>query len=279
MDISKLRENWKLHGFRPSKILGQNFLIDKNIRDKILANISLSGDDTVVEIGPGFGAMTVELSKKCASVTAIEKDRTIYDIVSGEIACGKIKMLNEDFLEVDLAALCPAGKKLVVYGNIPYSITTPIIEKVIEARDHVGKVFMVMQDEYARRLTSGPGTKEYGSITCFAQFYAKLKPLFKISKNCFFPVPKVDSCLLSMDLSRGPLVTVKDRELMFRIIRQSFSQRRKQILNTISHSDFLGIDRPVWETILKDTGIGVSLRAENLSIHDFAKIADRVNDK
>ena len=276
MNLTELKTLWKEHDYRPVKRLGQNFLIDNNIRDNILKNLNISLDDTVLEIGPGFCVMTFEIAGMCRKLYAVEKDGNICSMTAPLYKKHtNTELICRDILDTDIKSFPGKGERIVVFGNIPYYITTPIIEKIIEGRECVKSAHIVVQDEIARRVIASPGTKDYGSISCFVQFYTRVKRAFRISKNSFYPRPQVDSCLLSLEVLDTPSVEVEDEERMFTIIRKSFSERRKKILNPLSHGDFLGIDRKGWEDILTSCGIDPALRAENLSLTDFAKISDK----
>ena len=276
MDISKLKEKCSLSEFRPNKRLGQNFLVDSNIRDKILGVLPITKDTPILEIGPGFGMMTEGLAEMGQNVHAVEKDPKLYhsmeDTFGGR---SNVKVIMSDILDVDIEAIGKnVGKKLFVYGNIPYNITAPIIEKAIENRSVIRALYMVIQDEVALRLCASPGNKIYGTITCYAGFYGKVRRFFKISRNCFFPKPKVDSALVGIDFSEKPRIEVKDEEMMFRIIRKAFSERRKKILNPLSSSDFMGMGREAWSEILNFAKVDASLRAEDVSLEEYARISD-----
>lgn len=276
MDIGKLRQLCSLSGFRPDKRLGQNFLIDNNIRDKILGVLPIDKDTPVLEIGPGFGMMTEGLADIAKKVYAVEKDPELFSYVEKAFE-GKshVEAILSDILDVDIANIGEkAGKKIFVYGNIPYNITAPIIEKAIENRGVIKAIYMVMQDEVASRLCAHPGTKIYGTITCFAGYYARIRRFFKISRNCFFPKPKVDSCLVGMDFLTEPEVKVHNEEVMFRIIRKAFSERRKKILNPLSGTDFMGLNKTSWASVLERSGVDPSLRAEDISLASYARISD-----
>ncbi|MFH1877800.1 MAG: 16S rRNA (adenine(1518)-N(6)/adenine(1519)-N(6))-dimethyltransferase RsmA [Candidatus Omnitrophota bacterium] len=274
MDLADLKKIWMENGFRPNKRLGQNFLVDNNVRDNILRYIGFKPEDTVVEIGAGFGVMTFAIARKCARLYAVEKDSRVCAIMSPLFkTMENIELIHADFLTVDLAGLS-AGRDLAVYGNIPYYISSPIIETLIEQRRIIKRAYLVMQEELADRIVSPPGTKAYGSLSCFVQYFTKPGKVFRIRKNCFYPKPQVDSCLLEIIMLESPSVAVKNEELMFRIIRKGFSQRRKKVINPLSQDGSLSMDRAKWREVFCECGLDPSKRAEDLSLSDYAKLAD-----
>jgi len=280
MEIKELKKIWQEIGFRPGKSLGQNFLIDKNVRDKIISFLSLTPQEVVLEIGPGFGAMTFELASRSKKVIAVDKDKRICDVMSKYFLDeGNIELICDDILKTDIESLIKGKGKAVLYGNIPYYITTPIIEKIIDNKEHFDRAYLVIQDEVATRICSKPGPKEYGSLSLFVQYYFKVKKVFKIKKNSFKPVPKVDSALLSLEVLDEPSVKVKDKRLMFDIIHKAFSQRRKKILNPLSHNGFLGLDKESWKDIFDECKIDIAKRAEDLSLKEYAQLADKVQER
>jgi 16S rRNA (adenine1518-N6/adenine1519-N6)-dimethyltransferase len=280
MDLSDLKKISKDHSFRPDKKLGQNFLVDKNIRDKIMECVALSKDVTVLEIGPGFGMMTFGIAERCHKIYAVEKDAAICAIMGPEFAAkGNIELINGDILDIEISSL-DRGKatKSIVYGNVPYYITTPIIEMVIDARAYVSDLYIVLQEELADRLVSPPGSKVYGSISCYVQYFTEPRRMFRIKNNCFFPKPQVDSCLLHLRILDRPSVKVRNEELMFRIIRKAFSERRKKALNPLSDKGFMDISREKWEKIFVFCGIDPSARAEAISLEGYARLSDAAED-
>ncbi len=277
MDLKQLKQLWREHGFRSSKRLGQNFLIDKNIRDKILDSFFLKDDDIVVEIGAGFGTMSFAAADRCGKLFAIEKDDRIYEMMAPLFReKNNLELIRADILDVDICALAGGKGRVTVFGNIPYYISTPIIEKIIEQRRCIDAAHIVMQDELVRRIVSAPGSKEYGSISCFVQYHTGAERVFKITKNSFYPRPQVDSCLLRLKILDRPSVRVRNEKLMFEIIRKAFSQRRKKAINPLSDGAIMSIDRVKWMEIFKGCDIDDSSRAEDLSLADYARIADAV---
>ena len=278
MDISDLKNKCAASNFRPDKRLGQNFLIDRNIRDKILGFLPVTKDTQVLEIGPGFGMMTESLSMMAKKVFAVEKDKELCRIMKSDFLERKnVELISSDILEVDLEEIQKrAGGKLFVYGNVPYNITSLIIEKIIAARSVVDGLYMVIQEEVASRLCAAPGTKIYGSISCFVQYYASVRKIFRISKNCFFPKPKVGSCLIGLNFFKEPFFSVKDEEMMFLIIRKAFSQRRKKVLNPLASDTFLGLNKDSWMRALTAAGIDPQSRAEDISLEEYTRISNEV---
>ncbi|MFH1305352.1 MAG: 16S rRNA (adenine(1518)-N(6)/adenine(1519)-N(6))-dimethyltransferase RsmA [Candidatus Omnitrophota bacterium] len=279
MDLKELREIWREHGFRPKKKLGQNFLIDKNVRDNLLRSISPKAGGTVIEIGAGFGVMSFLVSERCGKLIAVEKDTRICGIMESRFKRkGNITLLVADILDVDLCAFTEKRKRATVFGNIPYYVSTPIIEKIITSRKCVDEAYLVMQEELADRIVSAPGTRACGAISFFVQFYTKPEKLFRIKKNSFYPTPNVGSCLLKLRILRKPSTPVKDERLMFALIRKAFSERRKKIINPLSGKGFMSIEKGTWEEVLRRCGIDAASRAENLSLADYAKMADVVGE-
>jgi len=279
MNYNELKILWKEQGFRPDKRLGQNFLVDKNVRNNILDAMFRDMKSTVVEIGAGFGVMSFEIAERCDRLYAVEKDRRICSIMEPIFRRKEnLTLVQGDILDLDICDFARNSGKITVFGNIPYYITTPVIEKMIEQRQCVENIYIVIQEEFAERIASSPGSKQFGSISCYVQFYMEVKKLLRIKRNSFYPRPKVDSCLLKMSVFSKPPVRVKEAELMFRIIRRSFSQRRKKIINPLSHDAFLSIERDGWQEIFDKCGIDPSLRAEDLSLTDFAKLSDAVSE-
>jgi len=279
MDITDLKILWKKEKFRPDKKMGQNFLIDKNIRDKILSSLSLGPDEKVVEVGPGFGMMTFAAAGRCRQLFAVEKDNRIFRMMEPRfLSAGNIIPVNEDILEFDIKTVCGDKSKVVLFGNIPYYISAPLIKNIITQRKYIDRVYLVTQEEVASRISACPGSREYGSLSCFVQYYSEVRKLFRIKNSSFFPKPKVESCLFRMDIPPTPRVSVKDEDMLFRIIRKSFSQRRKKIINPLSCDKFLSLDRDNWKNIFESCGVDHSLRAEALSLDDYARISDKTCD-
>jgi len=258
----------------PKKSLGQNFLADQNIRNKIIASLDLQPDDLVLEIGAGRGELTELISQRVKKIYALEIDARLHLALSESLAkCQNIQIMHQDILKFDLAKFVKGHKikgKLKVFGNIPYYISSPIIEQLLKFRAYLSAIFITTQKEFAVRLASAPGSKDYGSFSCFVQYYALPKILFQISKNCFKPSPKVDSSFLELKIREKPAVSVKDEGLFFRVIRAAFGQRRKTLRNSLSSL----VSEESLHKFFTESGLDIKVRPERLSLKDFALLAN-----
>jgi len=261
---------WNRHGFRAKKRLGQNFLIDRNIRDKIIRLVDPGPGDDILEIGPGFGELTIILAEMARKVVACEKDRKITRILREDILAGveNVEIVDKDILCYD----SQDGFDKIV-GNLPYYITTPIIEKYLTCGCHAPMFFMV-QREYGARLTASAGDKDYSSLSCFAGFYSNVTKLLLVKKGCFFPEPKVDSIFIRIDITETPKVSVRDKDLFFRIVRGAFGQRRKTIVSSLYGQGIVKMSKAELITAIERIGLGSKRRPEELSIHNFAELAN-----
>jgi len=271
---TQIKELAKERGFYLKKSLGQNFLIDRNIRDKIIRLSGLGGSDVVLEIGPGLGALTEELAARCQRVYAVEKDKKIYSL-SKEMLSGykNLDIIHGDFLKFDLSTL---GSGISAVGALPYYITSPIIQHLIVHRKILKDIFIIVQKEVARRLIAKENNRDYSSLSLFVQFYCGIYNLTEIKRSAFFPAPDVDSTFLRLNILPEPKVWVKDEETLFKVIRASFGQRRKTLLASLSHKEALGLKKAQVAHILKDLGIDDKVRPEALPLERFAAIADAI---
>jgi len=275
LTITELTSLFKEYGFAPLKRFGENYLIDKNIKDKIISEAGISKSDTVLEIGPGLGALTIDLADTGAEVFAVEKDPKAFRILQ-ELVFEKypnLHLFNEDILEFDLKKNVNA-KKIKVVGNLPYYVTTPIIEYMIQNGSVIDSALIVIQKEVAARLSAKPGSKDYSSVSCFVQYHMLPEYLYTIKRTSFHPVPEVDSSLIRLSMRKEPAVKVKDEELFFKIIRGSFNQRRKSIINSLSREAVLDTAKSDLTKVLERAGVDPSSRPEDLSLAEFASIAN-----
>ena len=264
-----------LKAIRPKKSLGQNFLVDKNIINKIIETINIAKKDIVLEIGPGSGALTSQLLDKAKFVSAVEIDSRFCKVLKERFKKKKnLEILNKDILELDFSSLKQlARNKLKVIGNIPYYISSSIIEYLIENRRFIDEICITVQKEFAEKILASAGSKGYGILSCLAQFYTEAAKLFTINKDSFLPGPKVDSVFLRLNVLEDPRFRVQSEVLLFKIIHASFSQRRKTILNSLSRI----VPKVKLEGLLNKLKIDCGLRPENISLKDFVSICNTID--
>jgi len=273
----ELKTILKSNNIRPNRLLGQNFLVDKNMQQKMLRTCSFRSDDIVLEIGPGLGALTFDMAKCANEVFSVEKDKMLVKILLDLAAERKnLKIVSGDILAFDIKEYF-SDKKVKVVGNLPYYITNPILVYLLENRSFIDTIFITVQKELGRRLVAGPGSKEFGAISIYTQFYSQPRILFSIARGVFYPQPEVDSVFMQLDILKKPSVEVKSEELFFKVTRSAFSKRRKTILNAISSSDTLELKKNDVENLLKKAGVDPTSRAEQLCLQDFASIANSLS--
>lgn len=274
---TQISELSKTHDFYLKKRLGQNFLIDRNVRDKVIRKIGLEKNDAVLEIGPGLGALTEALAERCGYVVSVEKDKKIYGLSREILSKYKnLKIIHGDFLKYDIASL--RFKKIKIVGALPYYITSPIIQRIIHFRDRIPSVFIIVQKEVAHRIAATSRDDNYGSFSLFVQYYSDIEILMDINRNSFFPKPDVDSTLIKLKILSSPHIVVKDEEILFKVIRGAFGQRRKTLLSALSHKRLLGLEKDEISRVLEALGIEIKIRAELLTLAQFAQIADAIVD-
>lgn len=260
------------------KKFGQNFLIDTHVLDKIIRAAEIGSDDCVLEVGPGIGTMTQYLACAAKKVIAVEIDRALIPILEDTLdGFDNVRVINEDVLKVDIAELAEkenGGKPIKVVANLPYYITTPIIMGLFENHVPLKSITVMVQKEVADRMQVGPGTKDYGALSLAVQYYAKPYIVANVPPNCFMPRPKVGSAVIRLERYEEPPVAVKDEKLMFRIIRASFNQRRKTLVNGLKNSPELDYTKEEIEEAVEKLGRGISVRGEALTLEEFAKLAD-----
>lgn len=257
---------------RAKKSLGQNFLIDRSVIGRIIDACSFSKEDAVLEIGPGTAALTREIAPRVGSLTVVETDGSLVERLNEEFKDGQIAIVHADFLRYDLSQIATKGRLLKAVGNLPYYISTPIITKIIENRHLVSEFYLTIQQEMAERIVAPPGNKEYGSFSCFVQYYAQAQMLLKIKSSAFKPAPKVDSCFIKLTMRSSPAVPCRDEKFLFGVIRLGFQQRRKTLVNALS--SLLPKDRLA--NIFASTGLDANIRAEQVSLAQFALLADSI---
>ncbi len=269
LNKSQVKEALRRYNIKPSRLLGQNFLIDRNVRDKIIGSLELSDNDLVIEIGPGLGSLTEGLFKIAKKVIAVEKDKRLCEFLKENFHGVK----NLEIFCMDFLKFCLPGERLKVIGNLPFFITTPILTRLIEARRKIDSVYITVQKEFAERLVAKRGQSNYSPITLFVQFYASPSRLFSIKETSFFPPPEVEAIFLKLEiLDKAPFL-VKDEEVLFKVIRSAFGKRRKTILNSLSSSGLWKSKEEILEALGK-AGILPNLRPEEISLEEFIRIGE-----
>lgn len=263
------------------KKFGQNFLIDTHVLEKIIKAAQISKDDFVLEIGPGIGTLTQYLCESAGKVVAVEIDRMLIPILEDTLsAYDNVTVINEDILKLDLNALIQeqnGGKPIKVVANLPYYITTPIIMELFEKHLPLINVTVMVQKEVADRMQAGPGTKDYGALSLAVQYYAQPYIAANVPPNCFMPRPNVGSSVIRMTLHTRPPVEVKDENLMFKLIRASFNQRRKTLVNGLNNSPELTFSKEELLQALRTLNINENIRGEVLTLEQFAALANQLS--
>jgi 16S rRNA (adenine1518-N6/adenine1519-N6)-dimethyltransferase len=262
----------ELRAPRAKKSLGQSFLKDNNIVDKIISSCSLTPDDTALEIGPGHGEISRRILQRVKRLVAVEIDTVLCRMLKSDLGGDeRFELLNADILKTDLAKYFPKSRRgIKVIANIPYYITTPILEHLFKYLDMIDEIYLTVQQEFARRVVSAPGNKEYGSFSCFAQYYTHPQILFYIKRGSFSPAPKVDSAFMKLKVREEAPVKALDAGIFFKVIRTAFGQRRKMLKNTLKEM----VPSADLEEYFRRYSVDPKARAENLSLQDFANLAN-----
>ena len=272
-------EQLKIHGFRLSKGLGQNFLIDEDILTGILDGAEIGPEDSVLEIGPGFGVLTTGLCSRAKKVVSVELDNRMFEILNVNLSgFSNFELIEGDILQVDIKNILEDkldGKNTKVVANLPYYITTPIIMKLLEERHEFKSITVMVQKEVANRLCADPGCKEYGAITVSVNYYATVRKILEVPSTSFIPPPDVESTVIRFDIREKPPVELIDEVLFFKVIKAAFGQRRKTLLNALSAGGFCENKEKVKE-ILDECSIDGIRRGETLSIEEFALLANTI---
>lgn len=267
------------YNLRPKKKFGQNFLIDERVIHGILKAAELGPGDTVVEIGPGLGSLTEHLVQRAGQVLAIEIDSQLIPLLREKLnSYTGFKLLEEDVLKVNLDQAVKEAFPQVKYpykvvANLPYYITTPIIMKLLEEKYQIETMVLMVQKEVGERLRARPGTKEYGALSVAVQYYTEPELVFKVPPGAFRPIPEVASAVMKLKVRKVPLVTPQDETLFFQVVRASFSQRRKTLINALSNF-FTKLSKGELTRLLEEVGIEPTVRGEELGLAQFAQIAD-----
>lgn len=265
------------------KKFGQNFLIDEHVLSKIIRSAEITEDDFVVEIGPGIGTLTQYLAASAREVAAIEIDDALIPILQDTLsAYDNVTVIHEDVLKVDLCKLAEeknGGKPIKVVANLPYYITTPIIMGLFENHVPVESITIMVQKEVADRMKTGPGSKDYGALSLAVQYYAKPELVANVPPNCFMPRPRVGSAVIRLTRHTEVPVEAEDEKLMFQIIRASFNQRRKTLVNGLGNAPELHIPKEITTEVLEEMGLSASVRGEALTLAQFAELSNCILEK
>lgn len=267
--------------FNFQKKFGQNFLIDTSVLERIMKAAEITKDDFCLEIGPGIGTMTQYLAETAREVVAVEIDKNLIPILEDTLSdYENVTVINDDILKLDIPKIVEernGGRPIKVVANLPYYITTPIIMGLFEKQIPVQSITVMVQKEVAERMQAGPGTKDYGALSLAVQYYAEPKVVANVPPNCFIPRPNVGSAVIRLTRHEKPPVQVEDERKMFSLIKASFGQRRKTLVNSLSNAPELGISRDHAAAALEKMGLPPMIRGEALTLEQFAELSNRIS--
>lgn len=265
------------YNIKPSRRLGQNFLVDTSYLDAIVGEAQLNSQDVVLEIGAGVGNLTTKLASYAHKVIAVEFDRQMVRALRGELTCENVEIVEEDALKLNYRQLLKGYDiKVKVVANLPYNIATEIIFRLLDCRDLFDKMFLMAQLEVAQRITAQVGKKEYGVLALLTNLWANTKIAFVVPAGAFRPKPKVDSAVVRFELLSKPKVAICDEALYKKVVKSAFAQRRKKIVNSFVNSS-LGLDKKSTEEWLRSAGISAERRAETLTMEEFARLSNNLS--
>lgn len=277
-DPSAIQDLLQRHGFRFSKAMGQNFLINPSVCPRMAEACGAGPGRGVLEIGPGIGVLTEQLALRADKVVAVELDRRLPPLLAETLAAyPHVEIVQGDILKMDLPLLLKekfGSMPVSVCANLPYYITSPIVMTLLESRLPIDNLTVMVQKEAAQRLCARPGTREAGAVTLAVQYYARPEILFPVSRGSFLPAPNVDSAVIRLTIRREPPCSVRDEAVLFRAVRAAFGQRRKTLLNSLCSG---GWEKAAVAQALKETGLAPTARAEELALEDFARLANRLS--
>ena len=275
---SATKEIINKYSFAFQKKFGQNFLIDSNVLESIIRGAEITKDDFVLEIGPGIGTMTQYLCEAARQVVAVEIDKMLIPILEDTLSeYDNVEVINQDVLKVDIKSLAEEknnGKPIKVVANLPYYITTPIIMGLFESGVPIDSITIMVQKEVADRMQTGPGSKDYGALSLAVQYYATAKVILNVSATCFMPRPNVDSAVIKLTRHKEPTVNVAYEKLKIKIIRASFNQRRKTLVNGLKNSPELSFSKEQIVKAIEKIGKPETIRGEALTLEEFAELAN-----
>lgn len=272
----RLFNYWQLH---PKRQLGQNFLIDPSTADMIVSRSKINPKDVVLEIGAGLGALTIPLSRAASKVYAVEIDQSLTSLLKTELdshGIENVAIMDHNILRTDIHEIMGmAGRKLIVFGNLPYNISSQVLVHLIKSRSALKRAILMFQKELARRISASPGKKDYGRITAMLQSCADIKSIAEVKASQFFPRPKIDSEVLEIIFNNWMDQFVKEEDLFFNVIKAAFSKRRKTLKNALGTSAYFQ-DAKDADHVLNNIGIDPIRRAETLTVEEFARLSNEV---
>ena len=277
-DIGTIRDILSRHGFRFSKAMGQNFLVNPTVCPRMAAASGADSSCGVLEIGPGIGVLTVELARVAQKVVAVELDQRLMPVLAETLAhCPNAKVVQGDIMAVDLPRLLQeefGGMPVHVCANLPYYITSPVLMRLLEERLPIQSITVMVQKEAADRICALPGTREAGAVSVAVRYYAEPELLFRVSRGSFMPAPQVDSAVIRLRVRPAPGVETADERLFFALVKASFGQRRKTMLNAVSAG--LGVSKEALAAWMDQCGLPLQARAEQMTMTQFAALANRI---
>ena len=281
-DYNTIKRILTRHGFTFSKALGQNFLIDPSVCPRMAAALEADDRTGVLEIGPGIGVLTKELSAVCGRVAAVELDRRLPDVLAETLAdCSNVQVVPGDVLQMDLQALFADQfadcDRLQVCANLPYYITTPVLMRLLESELPIERLVVMVQLEAAKRLCAPLGTRDCGAVSAAVEYYTQAEILFEVGRESFFPSPNVDSAVIALTRRQQPPVQVTDEGYFFRVVKGAFLQRRKTLANSLNAA--LGVPKAELTALFQSLGLSATARAEQLTMSQMAALANALYEK
>lgn len=271
----------KRHGFKFTKSLGQNFLIDDNIVDKIVAGAGIGSSDKIIEVGPGIGTLTREMASRAGALMAVEIDKNLIPILADTLGdFENVKIVNEDIIKADIRGLIDEnldGGPVKLVANLPYYITTPIIMRFLEEDINVTDIVVMVQKEVAERMNAQPGGKDFGALSVAVQYYCDTEIVAKVPRHLFVPQPNVDSIVIALRVRPERKYRVDSEDLFFKVVKAAFGQRRKTLLNSIASMGNLSKD--IVKEALEEASIDPERRGETLSLDEFANLSNVIGNK
>lgn len=272
----------KKYGIRADKSLGQNFLVDENVVESIVKGAEIAKNDLVIEIGPGLGTLTKYLLDKAGKVICIELDKRMIEILNDRFSLyDNFELINDDVLKVDLNQLIANEKKsknidnVKVVANLPYYITTPIVMKLLESNLDIESITIMIQKEVAERLTANPGENKAGAITYSVYYYCTSEKILEVPNTSFIPEPEVTSEVIKLNLRKESIIDVEDKNKLFSIVKNAFTQRRKTLLNVLTNTKVFE-NKEQGKQILEELNLDINIRPENLTLQDYAKLSNYI---